>query len=128
MGFGLPAALGAKAAFPEKTVVTVMGDGCFQMTGMELATAVQEKLPVVVVLINDHALSLIKAIQQRRYGGRFIGVDLQNPDFAVFAKAFGVRAWQVQTGTAFEKALREAIASRETALVEVQVSYENKKN
>jgi thiamine pyrophosphate-dependent acetolactate synthase large subunit-like protein len=128
MGFGLPAALGAKAAFPEKTLVTVMGDGCFQMTGMELATAVQEKLPVVVVLINDRTLSLIKAIQQRRYGGRFIGVDLQNPDFSVFARAYGVQAWQVQTGTDFEKALREAIASREPALVEVQITYENKKN
>ena len=123
MGFGLPAALGAKAAFPQKTVVTVMGDGCFQMTGMELATAVQENLPVVVVLINDSSLTLIKSIQKRRYGGRFIGVDLQNPDFALFAKAYGIRAWQVRTEEDFAKALREAISSRETCVVEVQVSY-----
>ena len=70
MGFGLPAAIGAKMAFPDLPAVAVMGDGCFQMTGMELATAVQEKLPVVVVLINDSTLTLIKAIQKRRYGQR----------------------------------------------------------
>ena len=58
MGFGLPAALGAKAAFPERTVVAVVGDGCFLMSGMELATAVQENLPVVVILVNDGSLSL----------------------------------------------------------------------
>src|SRR5205807_8064349 len=67
MGYGLPAALGAKAAFPERTVVAVAGDGCFLMSGMELATAVQENLPIIVVLINDGSLSLIKAIQHRRY-------------------------------------------------------------
>jgi thiamine pyrophosphate-dependent acetolactate synthase large subunit-like protein len=121
MGYGLPAALGARAAFPDRPVLAVMGDGCFQMTGLELATAVQEKLPVVVVLVNDRALSLIKLIQQRRYGGRFLGVDLRNPDFGQLAKAFGVRAWQVDTEAAFERALREAMASGETALVEVQL-------
>ena len=85
MGFGIPAALGAKTAFPERTVVAVVGDGCFLMSGMELATAVQEKLPIVVVLINDGALTLIKAIQHRRYESRFLGVDLINPDFGLMA-------------------------------------------
>src|SRR5207249_4901943 len=121
MGYGLPAALGAKAAFPERTAVAVAGDGCFQMSGMELATAVQEKLPVVVVLVNDSTLTLIKLIQQRRYEGRFLGVDLVNPDFGQFAKAFGVRAWQVSSDTDFETALREAVALRAPALVEVRV-------
>src|SRR5207248_6449392 len=77
MGYGLPAALGAKAAFPERTVVAVAGDGCFLMSGMELATAVQENLPIIVVLISDGSLSLIKAIQHRRYENRFLGVDLR---------------------------------------------------
>src|SRR5207245_11407793 len=81
MGYGIPAALGAKAAFPERCVVAVVGDGCFLMSAMELATAVQEKLPVIVVLVNDRSLTLIKAIQQRRFGNRFLGVDLVNPDF-----------------------------------------------
>src|SRR5262249_50046121 len=89
MGYGIPAALGAKAAFPERTVVSVVGDGCFLMSGMELATAVQEDLPIVVVLVNDSSLTLIKALQQRRYEGRYLGVDLRNPDFGRFARAFG---------------------------------------
>jgi acetolactate synthase-1/2/3 large subunit len=112
-------ALGAKVAFPELPVVAVMGDGCFQMTGMELATALQEKLPVVVVLANDSTLTLIKAIQKRRFGQRYLGVDLRNPDFTQMARAFGVRSWKVTEEAAFEPALREALACGETALVEV---------
>jgi acetolactate synthase-1/2/3 large subunit len=121
MGFGIPAALGAKAAFPGRTVAAVVGDGCFLMCGMELATAVQEKLPVIVILVNDGSLTLIKAIQQRRYESRHIGVDLLNPDFGLFARAFAVRAWQVKSDAEFETALHEAVALEAPALVEVQV-------
>jgi acetolactate synthase-1/2/3 large subunit len=121
MGYGLPAALGAKAAFPERTVVAVVGDGCFLMSGMELATAVQENLPVVVILVNDGSLSLIKAIQHRRYESRFLGVDLRNPDFGLFARAFGVRSWTVATDADFEAALQHAVACKEPALVEVRI-------
>lgn len=121
MGYGLPAALGAKAAFPERCVLTVVGDGCFLMCGMELASAVQEKLPIVVVLINDGSLTLIKAIQQRRYEGRHLGVDLVNPDFGLFAEAFGVRHWRVDTDAAFYAALREAVNRQETVLIEVML-------
>ena len=121
MGYGLPAALGAKAAFPERTVVTVVGDGGFLMSGMELATAVQEKLPVIVILINDQSLTLIKAIQERRYQSRFLGVDLLNPDFRLLAQAFGVRYWRADTDPTFESALREAIPLEEPALIEVQL-------
>jgi acetolactate synthase-1/2/3 large subunit len=121
MGYGLPAALGAKVAFPERTVVAIVGDGCFLMSGMELATAVQEKLPVIVILINDSSLSLIKAIQHRRYADRFLGVDLRNPDFGTFARAFGVPSWSVRTDDEFEAALRQAVAGNESALVEVRL-------
>jgi acetolactate synthase-1/2/3 large subunit len=121
MGYGLPAALGAKAAFPKRVVVAVTGDGGFLMSGMELATAVQEKLPVIVILINDHSLTLIKAIQERRYQSRFLGVDLLNPDFRLLAQAFGVRYWRADTDPIFESALREAIPLKEPALIEVQL-------
>jgi acetolactate synthase-1/2/3 large subunit len=119
MGHGIPAALGAKAAFPDRTVVAVEGDGCFQMCGMELASAVQEKLPLIVVLVNDNCLSLIKSTQERKYNRRFIGVDLLNPDFGKFAAAFGVRYWRADSDAAFETALREAISTNQTALIEV---------
>ena len=120
MGHGLPAALGAKAAFPDRPVVAVVGDGCFQMSGMELATAVQEKLPVVTILINDGALTLIKAIQERRYESRFLGVDLLNPDFGTFARAFGVSSWRADDDATFEAALTEALAADAPALIEVR--------
>jgi acetolactate synthase-1/2/3 large subunit len=82
---------------------------------------VQEKLPVIVILVNDGSLTLIKAIQQRRYESRHIGVDLLNPDFGLFARAFAVRAWQVKSDAEFETALHEAVALEAPALVEVQV-------
>jgi acetolactate synthase I/II/III large subunit len=121
MGHGIPAALGAKAAFPERTVVAIEGDGCFQMCGMELATAVQEKLPIIVVLVNDCCLSLIKSTQERKYDRRFIGVDLVNPDFCKFAEAFGVQSWRVSDDAAFETALQEAIATNEPSLIEIKL-------
>jgi acetolactate synthase-1/2/3 large subunit len=122
MGYAIPAALGAKAALPDRPVVAVVGDGGFLMSGMELATAVQENLPIVIVLINDRCLTLIKAIQERRYEGRFLGVDLHNPDFQTFAQSFGVRSWSVENDAAFEVALREALALGAPALVEVRLN------
>jgi acetolactate synthase-1/2/3 large subunit len=120
MGYGIPAAVGAKTAFPERPVVAVVGDGCFLMSGMELATAVQEKLPIIVILVNDNCLTLIKATQERRYEKRFIGVDLRNPDFQQFAQAFGVRSWRADNTNAFATALSEALAAGETAVIEVR--------
>jgi acetolactate synthase-1/2/3 large subunit len=120
MGYGIPAALGAKAAFPERKVVAVVGDGCFLMSGMELATAVQEGLPVVVVLVNDGCLTLIKSTQERRFAERYIAVDLRNPDFGLFARAFGVPYWHAATDADFEAALHEALAADEPALIEVR--------
>ncbi len=120
MGYGIPAALGAKAAHPERAVVAVLGDGCFQMCGMELATAVQEKLPVIIVVVNDGSLTLIKAIQQRRYEERYLGVDILNPDFALLARAFGVYSWRADDDASFETALGEALACGAPALIEVR--------
>jgi acetolactate synthase-1/2/3 large subunit len=121
MGYGIPAALGAKAAFPDRTVVAIVGDGCFMMSGLELATAVQEKLPIVVILINDGSLSLIKSIQERRYQGRYLGVDMQNPDFQSLASAFGVRSWRVRDAASFVSAVSEVVGAGEPSVVEVQI-------
>ena len=110
-----------KAAFPGRKVVAVVGDGCFLMSGMELASAKQEGLPIVVVLINDSCLTLIKATQERRYAGRTIAVDLHNPDFGRFAEAFGVRYWQCEGQTDFERCFRAALECDDVALVELRV-------
>jgi acetolactate synthase-1/2/3 large subunit len=120
MGFGIPAALGAKAAWPERAVVAVVGDGGFMMSGLELASAVQERLPVIIVLINDNSLTLIKSTQQRRYAERYIAVDLCNPDFGLFAQAFGVLFRRADRETDFEAALREALAANVPTLIEVR--------
>jgi thiamine pyrophosphate-dependent acetolactate synthase large subunit-like protein len=120
MGYGVPAALGAKAAFPGRKVVAVVGDGCFLMSAMELATAVQERLPIVIVLVNDSTLTLIKATQQRRYAERYIGVDLLNPDFALLARAFGVVYRRADDDAAFEAALRDALDLEVPVLLEVR--------
>src|SRR5262249_46719158 len=81
------------------------------MSALELASAVQERLPVVVLLVNDSCLTLIKATQQRRYEERYIGVDLRNPDFEVLARSFGVRYWRPETEGGLEAALREALGA-----------------
>jgi acetolactate synthase-1/2/3 large subunit len=122
MGYALPAALGAKAAQPSRKVVAVVGDGGLQMSALEFASAVQEGLPVVVLLINDECLTLIKATQERRYARRFIAVDLKNPDFELLARSFGVRYWRAEDETALESALKEALAAEAPALVEVRLA------
>jgi acetolactate synthase-1/2/3 large subunit len=121
MGYALPAALGAKAAHPGRAVLAVLGDGGFQMCAMELASAVQEGLPVVVLLVNDSCLTLIKATQERRYHGRYIAVDLRNPDFGVMARSFGVPYWRAEDEAALEGALAAALAAGAPALVEVRL-------
>jgi len=89
MGFGLPAAIGASLAAPERKVVAVIGDGGFAMSGMELLTLVREDLPVSVIVFNDGQLNLIRLQQERDFGSSH-AVRLQNPDFQVFAEAVGV--------------------------------------
>jgi acetolactate synthase-1/2/3 large subunit len=120
MGHGLPAALGAKAAFPGRQVIAVAGDGGFLMTGQELACAVQHKLNVVTIVINDRCLSAMKGIQNRWFEGRHIAVDLVNPDFAKLAEAYGALGLRVQVLDEFEPALREALQADRPALIEVQ--------
>ena len=87
---------------------------------MELATAIQERLPIIIILVNDSCLTLIKATQQRRYSERYIAVDLKNPDFGLLARAFGVDYARVETDADFELVLREAVARDTTTLLEVR--------
>ena len=89
MGYGLPAAVGAKRLYPERLVVCFCGDGDFLMNGQEFATAVQYELPIVVAVIDNGMYGTIRMHQERRYPGRVRGTDLRNPDFAAYARAFG---------------------------------------
>lgn len=122
LGHAFPAALGAKIAYPDRQVVVVCGDGGFMMTCQEMATAVQHKINVVVIVINDGALTAIKSIQDRTYGGRHIGVELQNPDFVKFAESFGARCLRVKNIEQFQPALIEALDADVPTLIEVVVA------
>ncbi len=125
MGFGLPAALGAKAARPEKDVVAVVGDGGLQMVIQELATAVTEELPVVICLLNNGWLGMVRQHQKLFWNARYSGVDLQEPpDFCRIAEAYGARGIRVEKPGEVGDALKTAIASGETCLVDILVDCE----
>lgn len=109
MGYSVPAAIACKLAKPERTVVAICGDGGFYMSLHELATAVQERAPVVVCVFNDKALGTIKHRQRRFYGGRLISVELENPSFAKVGEAFGCVGLQVERASQLQAALKESL-------------------
>jgi acetolactate synthase-1/2/3 large subunit len=123
MGYGIPAAVGVKAARPDATVVCVDGDGCFQMTCQELATAVLEELPVVVVIVNNGYLGMVRQWQDMFFEERFSQIHLTHavPDYATLARAYGALGFTVDTEEQLEEALAEALACGRTAVVDCRV-------
>jgi acetolactate synthase I/II/III large subunit len=124
MGYGIPAALAAKALYPQREVVCIAGDGDFLMSGQELATAVQYELPIVVLVVNNGMYGTIRMHQERLYPGRVVGTDLANPDFAAYAGAFGAFGEVVERTDELEEAFERAVASRRPALLELRVDPE----
>jgi acetolactate synthase I/II/III large subunit len=123
MGYGVPAAIGAKAARSDATVVCVDGDGCFQMTCQELATAVLEDLPIVVVLINNGYLGMVQQWQDMFFDERRSNVHLTHsvPDYAKLAEAYGAAGVTVETESELGPALEQALASGRTTVVDCRV-------
>jgi acetolactate synthase-1/2/3 large subunit len=119
MGYGVPSAIAAKALHPSRLVVSCSGDGCFLMNGQELATAVQFGLNVVFLVFNNSSYGTIRMHQERTYPARTLGTDLQNPDFAAYARAFGCFGATVRQTSAFKDAFEAAIASGKPALIEI---------
>jgi thiamine pyrophosphate-dependent acetolactate synthase large subunit-like protein len=119
LGFGLPAALGAQTAFPDRRVICLCGDGGFLFTGQELATAVQHDLNVVTVVVNDHAFGAIRRAQEQHYGGRVFAAELVNPDFVRLAEAFGAFGLRIGSIDQLPTALDAAFASGRPALIEL---------
>lgn len=124
MGYGVPAAVAAKSVHPERTVVAFTGDGDFLMSGQELATAMQYKLPVIVLVVNNGCYGTIRMHQERHYPGRVHGTDLTNPDFVAFARAFGAHGEKVETTEQFAPAFDRALAAGVPALIELRLSQE----
>ncbi len=124
MGFGLPAAIGAKRVFPGRTVVCFSGDGDFLMNGQEFATAVQYNLPIIVILIDNGLYGTIRMHQEREFPGRVIACDLRNPDFAAYARAFGGHGETVAETAEFPPAFDRALASGAPSIVHVKIDPE----
>jgi acetolactate synthase-1/2/3 large subunit len=111
MGFGFPAAIGAQFAHPDKTVVAFVGDGGFQMTLFELATACIHKLPIKIIVLNNHYLGMVRQWQELFYDNRESGVNLEgNPDFVKLAEAYGAAGISINTPEETEAKLQEALA------------------
>jgi acetolactate synthase-1/2/3 large subunit len=121
MGYGLPAAVAAKLAAPQRTVVAVTGDGDFLMNGQELATAAQYGAPVIALVVNNGMYGTIRMHQEREYPGRIFGTELQNPDFAAYARAFGGHGERVESTDQFAPAFERARASGKPALIELRI-------
>jgi acetolactate synthase-1/2/3 large subunit len=119
MGYGLPAALAAKLVHPGREVVAFTGDGDFQMCGQELATAVQEGLAIVVIVVNNGTYGTIRMHQERRYPERVIATDLANPDFAGLARAYGAHGERIEHAAEFPAALERARTAGGPALIEL---------
>ncbi len=119
MGYGIPAALAAQLLRPRSPVIAFAGDGDFQMSGQELATMVQERLPIVVLVANNEMLGTIRMHQERRFPERVIGTDLVNPDFAALARAYGAYGERVERSEQFPDAFARARAASGPALLEL---------
>ncbi|MFO1310817.1 MAG: thiamine pyrophosphate-binding protein [Burkholderiales bacterium] len=121
MGYGVPAAVAAKAVHRDRVVVSFSGDGCYLMNGQELATAVQYGLAVVFVVLDNGMYGTIRMHQERHYPARVSGTDLVNPDFAALARAYGAHGETVEHTDAFAPAFERALGSGRPAVIHVKV-------
>ncbi len=122
MGFGLPAAMGAQVACPERTVVLVSGDGSFMMNVQELATIARCRLPVKIVLLDNASLGMVRQWQELFFAERYSEIDLSdNPDFAALAQVFGIPARRITARSEVEDGLAELLAQPGPALLHVAI-------
>jgi len=122
MGFGLPAAMGAQFACPDRTVVLVSGDGSFMMNVQELATIARCRLPVKIVLLDNSALGMVRQWQELFFAERYSEIDLSdNPDFAALAQVFGIPARRIELRNQVDDALAELLAQPGPALLHVAI-------
>ncbi|SEM90440.1 thiamine pyrophosphate-binding protein [Lihuaxuella thermophila] len=118
LGFGLPAAMAAQLVYPERQVVSIAGDGGFLTTAADLATVARYQLPITIFLINNGSYAMEKN-RMKASGLQTLGSDLFNPDFVAFAQAFGVTGYRVERVEELEGAIRQALASKQPALVDI---------
>lgn len=127
MGYGFPAAIGAQFACPDKTVIAIVGDGGFQMTLSELATAVIHKLPIKILIINNRYLGMVRQWQNLFYDNRLSGVDLEgNPDFVKLAEAYGAKGLRIRRSADVKRIIAAALAHNDgPCVIDVEVEKED---
>ncbi len=121
MGYGVPAAIAGALAAPGRRAIAFAGDGCFLMTGQELATAAQLGLPVTVIVADNGMYGTIRMHQERRYPGRVSATALANPDFALMARSYGIHAETVERSADFPAALERCLAIGGPSLIHLKV-------
>jgi acetolactate synthase-1/2/3 large subunit len=125
MGFGFPAALGAKVACPDRAVVDIAGDGSFIMTEQELACSVTENIPVTVIVLNNSVLGMVAQWQRMLYKRRYMAVNLgKTPDFVKLAEAYGAQGFRARSIEEFQKAVKTALNSKVTTVIDVPIGSE----
>ncbi|KAB0267217.1 thiamine pyrophosphate-binding protein [Microvirga brassicacearum] len=124
MGYGLPAAISAKLCYPDRVVINFVGDGCYQMTGEELATAVQYGVGVIVILFNNNMYGTIRIHEENKLDGRVNGTQLTNPNFYALGKAYGAHSERVSRTEEFEPAFERALTSGRPAIIEMIIDQE----
>ena len=124
MGYGLPAAIAAKLEYPDRTVVCFAGDGDFQMTCQELATALQSKAQPIVLVINNGIYGTIRAHQEKHYPSRVLGTTMESPDFVALARAYGFYAGRVESTEDFAAEFDRALTSTTGALLDLTIAAE----
>ncbi len=124
MGYGVPAGVAAAIRHPDRVVVSVSGDGCFLMNGQELATAAQQNVAVVFIVVNNGIYGTIRMHQERHYPGRTSGTDLANPDFAALARSYGAHGETVRRTEEFAPAFERARGAGGPALIELAMDPE----
>ncbi len=125
MGFGLPAAIGAKAACPDKLVVDIAGDGSIQMNSQELMTAVESNLPVKIVILNNRYLGMVRQWQELFYEKRYSATNMENaPDFVKLADAYGAKGFRATKPSEVEAVLTQGLNTEGTVIMEFVVDRE----
>ena len=125
MGYGFPAAIGAQVAFPNKLVIDIAGDGSIQMNIQEMATAVQNKLPVKIVILNNTYLGMVRQWQELFYKHNYSSTSMTGqPDFVKLAEAYGAEGYRIMTEEELAPTLKKALASPNTAIIDVVVEPE----
>lgn len=117
VGYSVPVGVMAKRQFPDKPVVVFSGDGCFLMQGQEFAVAVQYRIHVIIVIIDNGMYGTIRMHQERNYPNRVIGTDLENPDFAALSRAYGGHGETVRETSEFEPAFERSLACGQPAII-----------